>query len=186
MDRYVTHATFSLERSYPVPAARVFAAWADPAAKARWFAPGPDSGHQLDFRVGGREVNHGGPESGPVLSFESFYHDIVPDERIVYSSTLSAGNDVVKVSVTTVDHSPLTATTVELSPVELSTVDLSTGQGGTGQGATGQGGTRLVLTEQGTFLDGREEPDWRERGTAAWLDALGAELSAADPGTADR
>jgi hypothetical protein len=43
-----------------------------------------------------------------------------------------------------------------------------------------------VLTEQGTFLDGREEPDWRERGTAAWLDALGAELSAADPGMADR
>ena len=166
MDRYVTHATFSLERSYPVSAARVFAAWADPAAKARWFAPGPDSGHQLDFRVGGREVNHGGPESGPVLSFESFYHDIVPDERIVYSSTLSAGNDVVTVSVTTVELSP-----VELSPVELS---------------TGQGGTRLVLTEQGTFLDGREEPDWRERGTAAWLDALGAELSAADPGMADR
>jgi uncharacterized protein YndB with AHSA1/START domain len=161
MDRYVTHATFSLERSYPVSAARVFAAWADPAAKARWFAPGPDSGHQLDFRVGGREVNHGGPESGPVLGFESFYRDIVPDERIVYSSTLSAGNDVVTVSVTT---------------VELST----------GQLSTGQGGTRLVLTEQGTFLDGREEPDWRERGTAAWLDALGAELSAADPGMADR
>src|ERR1022692_2059703 len=156
MDRYVTHATFSLERSYPVSAARVFAAWADPAAKARWFAPGPDSGHQLDFRVGGREVNHGGPESGPVLSFESFYRDIVPDERIVYSSTLSAGNDVVTVSVTT------------------------------GQLSPGQGGTRLVLTEQGTFLDGREEPDWRERGTAAWLDALGAELSAADPGMADR
>src|ERR1035437_2663752 len=104
---------------------------------------------------------HGGPESGPVLSFESFYRDIVPDERIVYSSTLSAGNDVVTVSVTT----------VELSPVELS---------------TGQGGPRLVLTEQGTFLDGREEPDWRERGTAAWLDALGAELSAADPGTGGR
>jgi uncharacterized protein YndB with AHSA1/START domain len=166
MDRYVTHATFSLERSYPVSAARVFAAWADPAAKARWFAPGPDSGHQLDFRVGGREVNHGGPESGPVLSFESFYRDIVPDERIVYSSTLSAGNDVVTVSVTT---------------VELTTVELSTGQL-----SPGQGGTRLVLTEQGTFLDGREEPDWRERGTAAWLDALGAELSAADPGMADR
>jgi len=166
MDRYVTHATFSLERSYPVSAARVFAAWADPAAKARWFAPGPDSGHQLDFRAGGREVNHGGPESGPVLSFESFYRDIVPDERIVYSSTLSAGNDVVTVSVTT---------------VELTTVELTTGQL-----TTGQGGTRLVLTEQGTFLDGREEPDWRERGTAAWLDALGAELSAADPGMADR
>ena len=55
MDRYVTHATFSLERSYPVPPARVFAAWADPAAKARWFAAEPDAGHELDFRIGGRE-----------------------------------------------------------------------------------------------------------------------------------
>ena len=39
-----------------------------------------------------------------------------------------------------------------------------------------EGGTRLVLTEQGAFLDGREEPAWREHGTAAQLDALAAEL----------
>lgn len=146
MDRFVTHATFSLERVYPVPVAQVFAAWADPAAKARWFAPGPTAGHELDFRVGGQEVVHGGPDGGPVMTFESFYRDIVPGERIVYSSTLSAGDDVVTVSVTT---------------VELS--------------LAGEG-TQLVLTEQGTFLDGREEPAWRERGTADWLDALGTEL----------
>ena len=146
MDRYVTHATFSLERSYPVPPARVFAAWSDPAAKARWFAAGPDSGHQLDFRVGGREVAHGGPDGGPVMTFESLYRDIVLGERIVYTSTLSAGDDVMTVSVTTVEFRPA------------------------------EGGTRLVLTEQGTFLDGREEPAWREQGTAAQLDALAAEL----------
>ena len=146
MDRYVTHATFSLERSYPVPPARVFAAWAEPAAKARWFAPGPDSRHQLDFRVGGQEVAHGGPEDGPVMTFESLYRDIVPGERIVYTSTLSAGDDVMTVSVTTVEF------------------------------GAAEGGTRLVLTEQGAFLDGREEPAWREHGTAAQLDALAAEL----------
>jgi uncharacterized protein YndB with AHSA1/START domain len=146
MDRFVTHATFSLERRYPVPAARVFAAWADPAAKARWFAGGPASGHQLDFRVGGREISHGGPPAGPVMTFESFYRDIVPGERIVYSSTLSAGDDVVTVSLTTVEFEPA------------------------------EGGTRLVLTEQGAFLDGREEPRWREHGTGDWLDALGADL----------
>ena len=144
MDRYVTHATFSLERSYPAPPARVFAAWADPAAKARWFAGGSGSGHQLDFRVGGREVARGGPDGGPVMTFESFYRDIVPEERIVYSSTMSAGDDVMTVSLTTVEFSPA------------------------------EGGTRLVLTEQGTYLDGREEPAWREHGTAAQLDALAA------------
>ncbi len=146
MDRYVTHATFSLERSYPVPPARVFAAWAEPAAKARWFAPGPDSRHQLDFRVGGSEVAHGGPEDGPVMTFESLYRDIVPGERIVYTSTLSADGDVMAVSVTTVEFS------------------------------TAEGGTRLVLTEQDACLDGREEPVWREHGTAAQLDVLAAEL----------
>ena len=147
MDHNVTHATFSLERSYPVPPAQVFAAWADPAAKASWFTPGPGFGHELDFRIGGREVARGGPDGGPAMTFETFYRDIVPGERIVYTSTLSAGDDVMTVSVTTVEFSPA------------------------------GGGTRLVLTEQGAFLDGREEPGWREHGTAAQLDALAAQLT---------
>jgi len=149
MDRNVTHATFTLERSYPAPPARVFAAWADPAAKARWFAPGPGAGHQLDFRVGGREVVTGGPEGGPLMTFETLYRDIVPEQRIVYTSTLSAGADLMTVSLTTVEFTP--------------------GEGG---------GTRLVLTEQGAFLDGQEQPAWREQGTADQLEALAAELKA--------
>ncbi|MFF9512491.1 SRPBCC family protein [Streptomyces sp. NPDC014724] len=144
-DRAVTHATFTLERRYAASPATVFAAWADPEAKARWFA-GPDADHELDFRVGGREINRGRSDGGVVLTFESWYRDIVPDERIVYTSTLSEGQDLATVSLTT----------VELHP-------------------EGEG-TRLLLTEQGTFLDGREEPSWREQGTGTWLDALAAEL----------
>jgi uncharacterized protein YndB with AHSA1/START domain len=143
---FVTHATFSLERSYRASTARVFAAWAEPAAKARWFA-GPDSEHQLDFRVGGREVNRSRHDGGPVLTFESCYWDIVPGARIVYASTMSAAENVSTVSITTVEFSPA------------------------------DDGTRLVLTEQGTFLDGQEELSWREQGTSEWLDALGAELT---------
>jgi uncharacterized protein YndB with AHSA1/START domain len=145
-DRFVTHATFCLERLYAPSPARVFAAWADPEAKARWFA-GPGGEHELDFRVGGREVNRGRHDGGPILTFESRYRDIVPDERIVYTSTLCAGEDLATVSLTTVEFHPAS-----------------------------EGGTRLLLTEQGAFLDGREEPSWREQGTAEWLDALAAEL----------
>ena len=147
MDRNVTHATFTLERSYPVPPARVFAAWADPAAKARWFTPGPGSGHELEFRVGGREVATGGPDGGPVMRFETLYRDIIPQQRIVYTSTLSTETDLMTVSLTTVEFMP-------------------------GE----DGGTRLVLTEQGAYLDGHEQPAWREEGTASQLDALAAEL----------
>ncbi len=142
MDRSVTHASFTLERAYSAPPARVFAAWADPAAKARWFAGGTGDGHQLDFRVGGREVVSGGPDGGPVMTFETFYREIVPQQRIVYTSTMSAGADVTTISLTTVEFKPA------------------------------DGGTKLVLTEQGAFLDGREEPAWRENGTADQLKAL--------------
>src|SRR6201986_4771446 len=38
--------------------------------------------------------------------------------------------------------------------------------------------TRLVLTEQGAYLDGQEQPAWREQGTTDQLDALAAELKA--------
>jgi uncharacterized protein YndB with AHSA1/START domain len=152
MDRYVTHASFTLERTYPVPPARVFAAWADPAMKSRWFAGGTGAGHRLDFRIGGREVASGGPDGGPVMTFESFYREIVPQERIVYTSTMSAGADVITVSLTT----------VEFNTVEFNTVEFN----------AASDGTRLVLTEQGAFLDGREEPAWREHGTADQLKAL--------------
>lgn len=146
-DRQVRHATFILDPSYPAAPARVFAAWADPAAKARWFA-GPDAEHDLDFRVGGRETARRSADGNqPALRFESVYYDIVPDERIVYAGRLFAGDQLATISVTTVEFRP--------------------------DGP----GTQLVLTEQGTFLDGYEDPGWREQGTSQQLAALAAELT---------
>lgn len=144
--RSIAHSTFSLERGYDVAPDRVFAAWSDPAAKARWFG-GPGVEHQLDFRVGGREVVRARTKSGTRLEVESLYRDIVQDRRIVYASQLSADDALATVSITTVEIEPAAD------------------------------GTRLTLTEQATFLDGLEHPDWRERGTSDWLDALGSELS---------
>ena len=60
-NRSVTHATFVIERTYAASPARVFNAFADPVAKKRWFT-GPDEvqgEHDLDFRVGGKEVSRG-------------------------------------------------------------------------------------------------------------------------------
>ncbi|WP_328616189.1 SRPBCC family protein [Amycolatopsis sp. NBC_00355] len=139
----VTHSTFTLERTYAATPARVFDAWADPGAKARWYG---GETHELDFRTGGREVTTGTAPNGTKLEAASTYHDIVPDERIVYSTTLTGGDTLATVSTTT---------------IEL----LADGDG-----------TRLVLTEQDTFLDGAEEPAWREQGTGDWLDKLGEEL----------
>ncbi|MFK0244463.1 SRPBCC family protein [Amycolatopsis azurea] len=143
----VKHATFTLERVYPVSPERVFAAWSDPAAKAGWFTV-PGGRHSLDFRVGGREVTSGPPDDGKDMVFDARYEDIAENERIVYSGTLSAKDVLATVSVTTV---------------------LLEAEGD---------GTRLTLIEQGTFLDGHEEPSWREQGTGTWLDNLGKVFSA--------
>jgi len=148
-ERSTHHATFVIERTYAASPARVFNAWADPAAKARWFA-GPDEWEQgereFDFRVGGREHLTGGPPGGPVHSFDALYQDIVPDERIVYTYEMRSDDRRISVSLAT----------VELRPAG--------------------GGTRLVLTEQGVFLDGVDDPSAREQGTRDLLANLEAEL----------
>lgn len=142
-ERSVKHSTFTLERTYAAPPAAVFAAWSDRDTKATWYADGDDR-YTLDFRVGGTEAVHGG-DAGD-LAARSEYHDIVPGERIVYSTALFTGEVLSTVSLTTVLF------------------------------ARDGAGTRLVLTEQGTFLDDQEQPAWREQGTGDWLDALGRSL----------
>ena len=146
-ERSVEHATFAVERTYDASPARVFAAWADPEAKARWFGD-PDQGvaeYELDFRVGGREINRGTVE-GQTYTYEARYQDIVPDERIVYAYDMHADEARISVSLGT----------VELRP-------------------DGEG-TRLTYTEQGAFLDGLDTAEQRRQGTGGILDALGAEL----------
>ncbi|HEX4705982.1 MAG TPA: SRPBCC family protein [Pseudonocardiaceae bacterium] len=146
-DHTITHATFTLERTYPVAPDRVFAAWAGQATKARWFAGKPAEHYELDFRVGGREIVRATIDGVPPLTFESHFQDIVPDERIVFASTMHSGPNLATASVTS---------------VELAAID---------------DGTRLTLTQHGAFLDGYEEPAWREQGTADQLTALGEELA---------
>jgi uncharacterized protein YndB with AHSA1/START domain len=146
----VAHDTFVIERTYNAPVAEVFRAWADPVLKARWFAGSAEAlgaGYELDFRVGGREVNRGGPPSGPVYRYESQFRDIVPEQRIVYTYEMWADETRISVSVATVQFRSQDAT------------------------------TQLVLTEQGVFLDGHDTVGQRDEGTRSLLDSLAAVLN---------
>ena len=89
MTRSVTHSTWTLERTYDAPPARVFKAFADKEAKSQWFGGGEELQWDLDFRVGGREVNIGRTDSGTVFSLEALYQDIVPDERKMDDARIS-------------------------------------------------------------------------------------------------
>jgi uncharacterized protein YndB with AHSA1/START domain len=140
-ERSVVHSTFTLERTYARPAARVFAAWADPAQKGRWFGGGTDDKPMdldMDFRVGGHETDRSEPGA-----YVARYHEIVPDERIVFTYDLSFGGPLVSVSLATVEFH-----------------------------ATGSG-TRLTYTEHGAFLDGIDDPELRKNGTGGMLKELG-------------
>ncbi len=108
-ERSVTHSTFVIERVYPVPPAKVFHALSDPTARKRWFV-GPDEWSQakfeMDFRIGGKEVNAGGPDGGPVHTFNAIYHDIVADARIIYSYDMHLDDTRISVSLATIDLKP--------------------------------------------------------------------------------
>jgi uncharacterized protein YndB with AHSA1/START domain len=148
--RSVQHETFVIERTYNYPPERVYAAWADEGAKARWFV-GPDnwekSNHKLDFRVGGKESVSGGQPGGPVHYYNATYQDIVPNERIISTYDMLMDDKRISVSVATVEFRP------------------------------SGNGTMLVLTEQGVFLDGWDNAGQREHGTRDLLNNLDAYLA---------
>ncbi|MWV46269.1 polyketide cyclase [Paenibacillus sp. HJL G12] len=98
-ERFVKHATFVVERTYAASPERVYHAWADPIAKAKWYSK-PDI---FDFRVGGREYSSGGPPEGPIFTFDAIYQELVPEQRIVYTYTLDSGDTRFSVSITTVE-----------------------------------------------------------------------------------
>ncbi|MGE0095751.1 MAG: SRPBCC family protein [Alphaproteobacteria bacterium] len=147
--RSAQHATFTIERDFAAAPARVFKAFADQKEKDKWFG-GPDEWDRhersMDFRVGGRERSSGGPKGGEPHSFDAYYWDIVPNERIVYSYDMHLGDKRISVSLATIEFKP--------------------------KGS----GTHLVLTEQGVFLDGYDDAGSREEGTRWLLGKLEATL----------
>jgi uncharacterized protein YndB with AHSA1/START domain len=149
--RPIVHGSFTIDRTFTAPVQRVFAAWADVETKAQWFIGPPDRWtllrRELDLRAGGVEVLHGKFGATETL-FTARYHEILPDERLVYAYDMHVGGK----------HLSTSLATVELAPA-------------------GDGGTRMTFTEQAAFLDGEDGTRSREGGTAAHLDRLASALA---------
>ncbi len=151
----VIHNTFVIERTYPTAPARVFAAFADPARKRRWFAAGDGSdllGFEMDFRVGGTErarysFKEGSPIAGKTLANETYYVDLVPDRRIVSTSNMTLADKLISASLLT----------FELLPAG--------------------DGTTLVFTHQAVFFEGSDGPQMREGGWRKLFERLSRELA---------
>lgn len=149
----VVHDTIVFERRFAAAPADVFAAWADAEQRARWHFPGEGDwvlvAFDQDFTVGGRSHARFGPRASPNLREEGRFLDIVDSRRIVSAGTMH--EDEVRISST--------LCTVELTP--------------------DGNGTRLKLTDQSAFLDGREMPPDRRSGWGQVLARLERFLSAA-------
>jgi uncharacterized protein YndB with AHSA1/START domain len=144
-ERSVTHADFTIERTYRATPEKVYQAFADPEVKKQWFK-GPDDWRReestYDFRVGGHETSVGGPKDGWTSSFRAMYLDIIPNERIIYSYDMDLDGKEISASLAVLEFKP--------------------------EGD----GTKLILTEHGAYLDGWDNPDQRRHGTEELLENL--------------
>jgi uncharacterized protein YndB with AHSA1/START domain len=150
----VVHDTFVIERSYPAPIDRVFAALSDPAKKRRWYAGDTDDVEcfEMDFREGGAErnryrMNERTPFPGAILANEGIYQDIVPRQRVVLATSMTLADRRISSSLIT---------------IEL---------------LESNGATVLILTHQAAFYEGSGGPQMRKDGWEHLLDRLGQSLA---------
>jgi uncharacterized protein YndB with AHSA1/START domain len=155
--RPILPSTFVIERSYPVPPERVFEALSREDQKRRWYADRDGregAAFTMDFRVGGHSVSRAkmGPDTpfeGVELINDEYFHNIVPNRRIISAATMTLGGRPIS--------------------VVLMTIEL----------VASEGGTDLICTHQAAFLEGADGPEMREHGWGVLFDRLGTILAEA-------
>lgn len=145
----ITHDTFTLERTYDCSIEHLYEAWADPAIKAKWFA-GPEGWTELerktDFRVGGVEISHGRHVSNFESKFVSTYHQIVPNDRIVFVYDMFVNGAMLSVTLATAEF-------------------VKSGRS-----------AKLRYTEQSIYFDAPDGPAGRKQGTEQLFDQIARAL----------
>jgi uncharacterized protein YndB with AHSA1/START domain len=149
-DLTVIHDTFTLERRYRVPAARVFAFLSEPVMKRRWYAAADErdlEAFDMDFREGGVErmasrMGEQTPFPGAILANDGRFEDIVPGRRVVVSTSMTLGGRRISSSLIT----------FEVSEDGVETV--------------------MRLTHQAAFYEGSDGPQMRKGGWEALLNRL--------------
>lgn len=108
------HATLVFEREISASPEAVFAAFADPVARARWGTPSDTATviyDQADFREGGEDRFRCGSKLDPNIHGTSRYLDIVANRRIVSSETIAINGTRLCASLTTLELVPHGANT---------------------------------------------------------------------------
>jgi len=144
-----TYDTFTIERTYDSSLAHLYEAWADPTLKQKWFA-GPEGWTELerksDFRVGGTDVAHGRHVGNIESRFVATYHQIVPNDRIVFVYDMYVNGALISITLATAEFV-----------------------------ASGRS-AKLRYTEQSVYFDEKHGASSRKRGTEQLLDQLARAL----------
>lgn len=107
MKTQITHDTFTIDRTFRADRARAFRAWTSADEKRKWFV-GPagrwtEVRREVDFQVGGQEVLVGSFSVGGSSGFFATFQHIVDQTRIVYSYRMFVDEELLSVSLVTVE-----------------------------------------------------------------------------------
>lgn len=151
MSSKIEHASFTVTREFKASPKRIYEAHTQEAAKRRWFVDGEGFEtyeYRIDARVGGVEVWRGAHNGGAEITNNTYYLDLVEDQRIVFAYEMTVGGKRISASLATIEIEPTPA------------------------------GSKLTFTEQGAYLDGLDKVQNREQGTRELLEALAKEVEA--------